>query len=94
MLVRQEEMCSIYQSSKKLGSWDLDSQTIFLGNPDIFGLNQKSETFVDILHIFLLKLRYNLMAIDHKRKNRSFKTVFIQKNLICELINELGHFYT
>ena len=75
---------------QKLGSSDLGSQTLFWRNPAIFGLNQKSETFVDILHIFLLKLKYNLMAIDYKQIKKSFKTVVIQKiNLICELIKEI-----
>ena len=78
------------QSSKKLGSWDLGSQTSFWRNPDIFGWDQKSDPFIDIWIIFLLKIKHNLMAVDHKWINKSFKTIFIKKIiLICELVTKI-----
>ena len=72
-----------YLSIKK--SW-----TLFRRNPDSFGWNQKSDPFVDIWLIFLLKLKHNVMEIDHKWMNKSFKTISMKKIiLICELFKEV-----
>ena len=81
-------LCS--QSSKKSGSWDLGSRTFFWRNPDIFGWDQKSDPFIDIWLIFLLKMKHNLMTIGHKRMVKSFKTIYIKNIiLICELFTKI-----
>jgi hypothetical protein len=78
------------QSSKKSGSWDLGSRTLFWRNPDIFGWDQKSDRFIDIWLICLLKITYSMMTIHHKCINKSFKTIFIQKIiLITDLLTAI-----
>jgi hypothetical protein len=69
------------QSSKKLGSWDLGSRTLFRRNPDIFGKGQKST------HLFSCR-KWNIIWWELSIK--SFKTIFINKFIfICELFTEI-----
>jgi hypothetical protein len=70
------------QSSKKSGSWDPGSRTLFWRNPDIFGRVQKSDPFIDIWLISLPKIKHNLMAND--------QTIFITNIILfCELFTEI-----
>ena len=77
------------QTSKKSGSWDLGTRTLFWRISDIFGWDLKCGLFVDIWLISLLKIKHNLMAIDHHWMNKGFEIIFIKKiNLICKLFKE------
>ena len=64
--------------------------TLFWRNPDIYGWDLKSDLFIDIWLFSLLKIKHNLMTIDLKWMNMSFKTIVIKKIiLICEFLTEI-----
>ena len=74
------------------------SWTLFWRNPNIFSWDQKSDTFVYIWLILLLKMKDNVMAIEHNWMKKGFNIIFNYKNnLICDSLNKImkvRHFFT